>query len=280
MSPPDEYSGSPVFSPDGKKFAIQVADAGHAQIWLYDSSDGSRSRFTFSQSYNVTPRWSADGTRILFGSNRTGLYKLYLRDTRGIGNDELLYQSKNSCIPAGWSPDNQYMIFSEIDGKTKWDLWVLRLGEQRKVFPFLVTEANESSARFSPDGKWVAYASDESGRPEIYVQPFLAEKSGKWQISTNGGFTPKWSNDGKELFYLAQDNQIMCSAVKLSPIFEFTGPKPLFAIRPNSVRRISGWNDTFETAPDGRRFGVHVAASAPTNITVVLNWPLLLNQKK
>ena len=280
MSPPDEYGGAPVFSPDGKKFAIQVGDAGYAQIWLYDSSDGSRSRFTFSQSYDVSPCWSADGTRISFASNRTGLYKLYLRDARGIGNDELLYESKNSCIPVGWSPDNQYMIFSEIDAKTKWDLWVLHLGEQRKVFPFLVTEAGESSARFSPDGKWVAYASDESGRPEIYVQPFLAEKSGKWQISTNGGFTPRWSKDGKELFYLAQDNQIMCSAVKLSPIFEFTVPKPLFAIRPYYVRRISGWNETFEPSPDGRRFGVHVAASAPINITVVLNWPLLLNSKK
>lgn len=119
--------------------------------------------------------------------------------------------------------------------------------KQKKAFPFLATDANEANAMFSPDGKWVAYNSDESGQPEIYVQPFLAKKGGKWQVSTNGGYTPKWSKDGKELFYLSLDNQIMSSEVKLGS----TG------------------------------FAVHSAlTSSPPNITVILNWPLLLNPKK
>ena len=215
-----------------------------------------------------------------FASDRTGPFHLYVRDASGAGNDEMLYQSKNWCLPNDWSPNNQYILFFEVDPKTKYDLWVLRLSEPKKAFPFLVTEANEANARFSPDGKWVAYASDESGQPEVYVQPFLAEKSGKWQVSTNGGFTPGWSKDGKELFYLSQDNQIMCSAVKPGSVFESTVPKPLFAIHPYYVRRIAGWNDVFEPAPDGR-FAVHAAlASSPPNITVILNWPILLNPKK
>ena len=260
---------------------MQVVEGGFAQVWLYDSSNGSRSRFTFSPSYNVTPHWSPDGTRILFASNRTGLFKLYVRDASGVGNDEMLYQSGNWCYPDDWSPDNQYIIFSEIDPKTKFNLWVLRLGEQKKAFPFLVTDGNESNARFSPDGKWIAYASDESGQPEVYVQPFLAEKGGKWQVSTNGGYYPKWSKDGKELFYLSQDNQIMSSEVKLGSTFEATAPRPLFAIHPYAIPRIARAVDTFEPAPDGRRFAVHSAltSSSPV-ITVVLNWPLLLNQKK
>jgi eukaryotic-like serine/threonine-protein kinase len=192
----------------------------------------------------------------------------------------MLYGSKNSCVPADWSPDNQYILFSEVDAKTKWDIWVLRLGEPKKAFPFLVTEANESGGRFSPDGKWIAYASDESGRPEVYVQPFPAEKGGKWQVSTNSGYTPRWSRDGKELFYLSQDSQIMCSEVKLGSMFEATAPRPLFGVHPYYVSRISGWNETFEPAPDGQRFAVHAASSTPSSITVILNWPLLLNPKR
>ena len=261
MSQPSEYASAPIFSPDGKKFAIQVTDGEVAHIWLFNTSDGSRSKFTFPPSYNVNPRWSPDGTRILFGSTRTGPYKLYLRDVRGIGSDELLYQSKNACIPADWSPDGQYILFSEIDAKTKWDLWVLRLGKHKEAVPFLITDANEGTARISPDGKWVTYASDESGQAEVYVQAFLTEKGGKWQISTNGGFNPKWSKDGKELFYLSPDNQIMSSQVKLGSIFEAAVPRPLFLIRPYYVRRIAGWNDAFEPAPDGQRFAVHVASA-------------------
>lgn len=280
VSPPDQYGDAPSFSPDGKRFAMQVVDEGFSQIWLYESSGGTRSRLTFSPSYNVVPRWSPDGTRILFASDRTGPFKIYLKDARGTGNDELLYQAKNWCHPADWSPDGQYIIFSESDPKTKFDLWVLRLVGQNKPVPFLVTDANEANARFSPDGKWVAYASDESGQPEVYVQPFLTEKGGRWQVSNNGGYTPKWSKDGKELFYLSLDNKITSSEIKFGSTFEAAVPRPLFAIHPYLLPRIAPWMESFEPAPDGR-FAVHSAmTSSPPNISVVLNWPLLLNPRK
>ncbi len=187
---------------------MQVVDGTISQIWLYESSDGTRSRFTFGPYYNVVPRWSPDGTRILFASDRIGPFGLYVRDASGVGNDELLHESQNWCLPSDWSPDGQYITFTESNPKTNFDLWVLKLGGKNKATPVLITDANEASAMFSPDGKWLAYSSDESGQPEIYVQSFPIEKGGKWQVSTNGGYTPKWSKDGKELFYLSLDNQI------------------------------------------------------------------------
>jgi Tol biopolymer transport system component len=281
MASAEQFASSPTFSPDGKKFAMQIMDGQYSQIWLYDSLSGNRSRFTFSSSNNGYPVWSPDGSRIVFGSNRDGPYQLYQKDTKGFGNDERLNHSKNWQIPLDWSPDNRFILYEEQNPKSNYDIWVLQLGDQKKLFPFLATDANEANARFSPNGKWVAYCSDESGQPEIYVQSFLAEKGGKWQISTNGGFTPRWNRDGKELYYLSADNQIMASEVKVDPSFEASVPKPLVAIHPFMLPRITGgWSDAFESAPDGRRFAVHAAlTNSRPNITVVLNWPLLLNQK-
>jgi Tol biopolymer transport system component len=275
------YLGAPSFSPDGKRFAIQVTDGAAGDIWLYNSADGSRSRLTFSSNYRSSNRicWSPDGTRIVFSSNRTGPFQLYLRDTTGSGNDELLFASKNWCYSNDWSRDNRYIIFSDINPKTNFDLWILQLAD-KKATPFLVTDANEGDAKLSPDGKWIAYCSDESGHPEIYVQPFLGERKGKWQVSTNGGFSPKWSKDGKELFFLSPDNRIMSSAVTLEPGFEAAVPTALFAIHPFTSPRISGgWSDIFEQTPDGKRFAVHAASPSALNITVIQNWQHLLNQK-
>jgi dipeptidyl aminopeptidase/acylaminoacyl peptidase len=282
ISSVDQYAGAPAFSPDGKRFAISVVDGGYAHVWLYDTASGSRSRLTFSRSYNVNSRWSPDGKQIMFSSTRDGLFKLFVRDSDGTGNDELLFQSKDACLSDDWSPTGQYIVFSQVNSKTKYDLWILQLGQQKKAFPFLQTEANESHARFSADGNWIAYCSDESGQPEIYVQPFTAKKGGKWQISTSGGFNPKWSKDGKELFYLSLDNQIMSSEVKIGSIFEATVPKPLFAIHPYTMQRIGSQSySAFEPEPDGPRIAVHSSlTSSPPNITVVLNWTQLLNPNK
>src|SRR5262249_30146264 len=184
---------------DGKKFAIQILDGVSSNIWVYELLSGYRSRLTFSSSYNISGsyRWSSDGKRILFSSTIMGPYKLFLKDTSGAGKEELLYGSENWCMSEDWSPDNQYILFSEINPKTKFDLWILHVPD-KKASPFLITGANEANAKFSPDSKWIAYCSDESGRSEVYVQPFLGQKGGKWQISTNGGFSPRWSKDGKE----------------------------------------------------------------------------------
>src|SRR5262249_11680829 len=139
---PDQYSNIPSFSPDGKKFAIQIVDGEYSEVWLYDSTNGSRSKLTFAPCFNTGPRWSPDGSRILFGSDRNGPINLYVRDAQGSGNDERLYETKSWCLPDDWSPDGQYIIHTQIDPKSKLDLWVLRLGKPAKMFPYLITDAN------------------------------------------------------------------------------------------------------------------------------------------
>jgi serine/threonine protein kinase len=279
----DRYNGAASFSPDGIKFAQAIFNESRkSDIWIYNTADGSRSRFTFSGSQYNTPHWSPDGSHILFTTNLTGLMSMYLKDARGIGNDELLHQSKNWRYGNDWSPDQRHILFAEIDPKSKYDLHVLQLSPEKKVFPFLVSNANEGNATFSVDGKWVAYVSDESGQPEVYVQPFNPEKGGKWQISTHGGYSPRWSKDGKELFYVSSENQIMSSDVQLSPNFEAKVPKPLFTFHPYVPPGISGgWLDMFQPAPDGQHFLVNTAVTEELpSITVVFNWPLLLTQRK
>src|SRR5207237_10906010 len=155
------------------------------------------------------PVWAPDRKRIVFTSNRGGHYDLYQKSANGAGEDELLFKSDQDKFPSGWSQDGRFLIFQSIDPKTPSDMWVLPMEGDRKPLPFLRTEFNEAQAKFSPDGRWIAYTSFESGRPEIYVRPFLPPGSaggvsagGKWQISKSGGGLARWRGDSKELFYV------------------------------------------------------------------------------
>ena len=181
-----------------------------------------------------------------------------------------------------WSPDGRFILFAVTAPKTGLDLWVLPLFGDRKPLPFLQTPFNESPGQFSPDGRWIAYSSDESGRYEVYVTPFPGP-GGKWQVSTASGDWPRWRRDGKEIFYVAPaDNKLMAAAVNgRGSAFEVGAVRPLFETRvagPPSVR--PGQGRMYDISPDGQRFLVNTvaeeAASAP--ITLVVNWPALLKQ--
>jgi Tol biopolymer transport system component len=221
--------------------------------------------------------WSPDGKRIAFASKKEGPQNLFWQNADGNGGPERLNTSEYAQAPSSLSPDGQLLAFIERNPATGYDIWVLRLSD-RKAEPFLRTQFNESAPRFSPDGRWLAYASDESGRPEIYVQPYPGP-GGKWKISTEGGMEPVWNRNGKELFYRS-GGKMMAVDVATSTSFSADKPRMLFdgpylptpATLPN-----------YDVSPDGQRFlmiePAEKAQMAPTQINVVLNWFEELKQK-
>jgi Tol biopolymer transport system component len=267
-------------SPDEKTVAAprsQTAARSIWDIWLHEIGRGAETRFTFHQSINMQPVWSPDGRRLMFTSNRAGPYDLYLKDTSGAGQDEAFFQKPGTPkYVTDWSRDGRFLLYVDTDPRTKWDLWTVPVSGDRKAVPFLQTEFNEAQGQFSPDVNWIAYASDESGRYEIYVRPFPPGPA-KWKISISGGQHPRWRSDGKELFYLSPELKLMSVAIKAvpgrSPVFEAAAPQVLF--ESHAVAVPAGFNMfNYAVAADGKRFLVSTsgreAADAP--VTVVTNW--------
>jgi len=236
---------------------------------------GTGSRLTFTTAFNDNPAWSPDGRSIFFSSKRNGKTGIYQKRADGLGNEELVYESDQLGGGLdGLSPDGRYAMYMDLTQAQS--EWVLPLGGGGKPFAWLRDSFKQDRATFSPNGRYVAYASSETGRPEVYVQTF-PEHLGKWQISTSGGDQPAWRSDGKELFYAGPDNKIMSVDVRTGPgSFEASLPKPLFE---QLLRNIGNRND-YAVSPDGQRFLMIVPAGngAPEPITVVMNWSAMLNK--
>ncbi len=244
----------------------------NVDLWLSNVTGGNVTRFTFDPANDLFPVWSPDGSRIAWASNREGVFHLYEKAASGAGQDALLLKSDYFKFPTDWSRDGRFIIYREINPKTKYDVWVLPVGPQtgdQKPFPFLQTEANETAAVLSPDGQWIAYSSDESGRYEVYVQSFPGGGS-KRQVSSSGGIGPRWRGDGKELFYHAPDGKLMAVAVKGGASFEADVPVALFEFRAGG-NFISPY---FDVTKDGQKFllSTIVETEAVTPLTIVVNW--------
>ncbi len=257
---------NPRLSPDGRRLAVEI----EGQIWLYDLSRETLTRFTFEGDTNIRPVWIPDGKRIAFTSDKEGPLNIFWQLADGSGGRERLTSSEYTQFPISSSADGQLLAFVEVNPTTQRDISLLRLGD-RKVQPFLRTRFNETLPRFSPDGRWLAYASDESGRYEVYVQPYPGP-GGKWQISTEGGTEPVWSRNGRELFYRSGD-KMMAADVTTQSSFSAGTPKVLFE------RHYQGTavpTPNYDVSPDGQRFLMlkpsEAAEAAPTQINVVLNW--------
>jgi Tol biopolymer transport system component/predicted Ser/Thr protein kinase len=258
-------------SPDGKRASVNIPDeAGKGQdIWLYDMARGLRTRFTFGPANVSGSVWSPDGSRIVFNSRRKGSFDLYQKASSGAGSEEKLLEDNLDKYPDSWSPDGKFMLYESLGSSRNSNLFDLPLTGDRKPFPLLQTQFGESNGRISPDDRWVAYNSNESGRNEIYVAPFPGP-GGKWQISNTGGVYPRWRHDGLEIFYLTPDNKLMAASVNGKGAgFEVGAIKPLFA-----TRIATRGSYQYDVSADGQRFLVNTypeqATSAP--ITVVLNW--------
>ncbi len=259
------------FSPDRKRAAVSIAGS-NGDIWLYEIARGLRTRFTFDPEAQHDVVWSADGNRLVFNSSRKGRLDLYQKAADGSGSEELLVESDDDKYPTSCSRDGRFVLYHTTFDvpKTKTDLWVLPLSGDRKPYPFLQTEFNETRGQFSPDGSWIAYQSDESGRDEVYVASFPGP-GGKRQISTAGGTFPRWRSDGKEIFYLSPDNKLMAAEVKSQgATLDVGAARTLFDIRPGN--RVSGYQ--YDATSDGQRFLVNTSVDQKVSspITVVINW--------
>jgi serine/threonine-protein kinase len=274
LAAPAHAYDSPRISPDARQLAV----SSEGQIWLYDLSRQTLTRFTFEGKLNNRAVWTPDGKRIAFYSDKEGPLNIFWQQADGSGGLERLTTSENTNVPMSFSPDGQVMSFQEADPTTaKTHVWVLRLGD-RKAQSFSRIQFNEAAPRFSPDGRWLAYISDESGRYEVYVQPYPGP-GGKWQISTDGGAEPVWNRNGRELFYRSS-NKMMAVDIAAQPNFTAGNPRMLFQ---GEYVLATAPVPNYDVSPDGQRFLMvksnESAQVAPTQINVVLNWFEELKQK-
>jgi Tol biopolymer transport system component len=261
-------------SPDGKNIAVTVGAAGATDIWMLEATRGLRTRFTFDQAIDRYPIWSPDSRAVAFASSRLGHLDLYRKSVDGaVGSEDLLYSDDRDKQPYSWSPDGKYLIFSSIDPKSKSDLWILPMTGERKPFAFAQTEFSEIQGVFSPDGRWIAYVSDESGTAEIYAAPFPGPGA-KRVISTRqsgagSGGVPVWRPDGREIFYIAPDRSLMAAAVtRNGTTIEARLPRALFG----PILAVGGRN--YAVSADGKRFLSYTAPGLRDNapITLIQNW--------
>jgi len=265
-------------SHDGKKIAYGFRDVqSHLfDTWLYEINGGRSSRFTFDLANDVAPFWSPHDDSVVFSSDRNGKFDLYIKSANGTGTEQVLVKSDDGKFVTDWSPDGTYLTYTSFGNpKTKADVWLLPITGNRTPVPFLQTEFNEGGGSFSPDGKWIAYISDESGKNEVYVRA-LDGTAGKWGISISGGNNPRWSRDGKTIFFQSA-GKAMGAAVRVAQS----------AIVVDSVhtffdfesRGISGGIQ--DVSGDGQKFLFMVTELHQTSppITLVLNWNQELKKK-
>jgi serine/threonine protein kinase len=259
----------PRLSPGGDRVAVSIRDGGAIHVWLYDLRRGGLSRGTFEGAINYAGPWTPDGQRIALFSDEQGVPNVFWLRSDGSGKLERLTTSKDLQAPNSWSPDGQTLAFIQTSPATGHDILVLHLSD-RKVQPLVQTPFNDTAPSFSPDGHWLAYASDESGRYQIYVQPYPGPGR-KWQISTDGGTEPVWNPDGRELFYRNGD-RMMAVNVRTRPGSAPGNPVLLFrgSYDPTPITF-----PNYDVAPDGQRFLMIKApgeSEGSGQIVVVLNW--------
>jgi Tol biopolymer transport system component len=259
-------------SPDGRRVtAVRGDEHGNFDLWMHEVARNSSIRFTFDPAQDLLPVWSPDSRRIFFDSLR-GAGGLYEKDASSATEEKLLLKAAPGEELFPWSFDGRHLLYSVRGPKGKRDLWALSVDGEHK--PFLATDFDEGRGQFSPDGRWVAYESNESGCYEIYVRGF-PQTAGKWKVAVAGGEQPRWRRDGREIYYVAPGNKLMAVEVKPSgAALEVGSSKELFAMK---VAVSPGYE--YDVTSDGKRFLVNSRIEgAVTPITVVLNWPRKLKK--
>jgi Tol biopolymer transport system component len=268
--PAADYS-TVCLTPDEKQIVYDLADpkSGNIDIWGFDVANARASRLTFDAAVDFMPVCSLASSEVVFSSLREGPPSLYRQLIANPGSEKPVLRSERAKIASDWSADGRLIVYSILNQKTNWDVEVLPLagGESQT---FLATPAEERNARLSPDGRWMAYMSNETGNFEVYVQPYPATGT-KWQISKGGGVQPQWRRDGRELFYLTADKKLLGVAVQTGAAFVPGETRSLFDTRITGWDRAGGSNQ-FAVAANGQRFLVNSATDETLSITLVRNW--------
>jgi Tol biopolymer transport system component len=264
---PGDYS-NPVLSPDGTTLAATVTEGPNTRIWLFDTSTGEGTRLT-SGIIDFAPLWSPTGDRLLYNSHRTKGSGIFDRRLAS-GEEAPILEGRRGQTLESWSEDGRYLTFGTAGLKTKWDVWAWKMEEPRRAFPVLTGIANEGHSRLSPDGRFIAYTSDESSRFEVYVRAFPTSAE-TWKISSGGGADPRWRRDGRELYFIAADGKMMAASVTSGRTFSHGPPAPLFATGIEVL-----WQDTrnhYDVTRDGQKFIVLVPDDRRYGpVTAIRNW--------
>jgi Tol biopolymer transport system component len=267
LGPPAAYMNV-ALSPDGAQAAADRFDLTPG-IWLFQRARGTTTRATFGGLYESTPVWSPDGTAFVFAAARDTPPNLYVKRLGAAGDDERLFRSPVQMFPQSWSADGRFIAYSAIQPNTGADIWLFPTTGDRTPLPFLQTAFDERNARISPDGRWMAYSSNESGSDSVYVTRF-PQAGAKWSVSPEGGSFPIWRRDGRELFYRAPSGQLMAVPIAEGSEFQPGVAIPLF--NPSSAVGSLGLGTFYDVAPDGQfLINVFVERTSPP-ATVVLNW--------
>lgn len=244
-------------SPDGKRVAFERADpqTQNRDIWLLEIASGKTTRFTSDPAWEAFPTWSPDGSRIIFTSNRSGVFDLYQKASNGAGGEDLFYKSSDGKGVTSWSPDGRFLIYYSLGQPTHVKLLAASGPADRAPVPVVDPQFTSITARFSPDGRWIVYNSNESGKTEVSVRPFDPATGTPGMpivVTSGGGRTPLWRGDGKEIFYLGPDGMVTAMEVNTASGFKAGAPKPLF----KAPEAVSFWDVT----PNGNRFLMPVPA--------------------
>jgi Tol biopolymer transport system component len=274
---PAEY-GAFALAPDPGLAVVDLFDAqtDNRDLWIHDLERGVASRFTFDQASDRNPVWSPDGSRIVYSSSRSGGSRdLYIKDASGAGQAELLMTDPDQLHPGDWSRDGRYLAVMKLSSQSDWDIFALPMDGSGEAFPAIQTPFGELLPMLSPDGRWVTYMSDQSGRMEVYVQRF-PEPGGKWQVSTAGGGEPVWSADGSEIFYIDAAQNLVSVKVTTGETFKAGLPEILFEARLVPALQ----RNRYAVSEDGQRFLLLLPLETQANppMTVVQNWPVSLER--
>jgi Tol biopolymer transport system component len=263
------------------------ADRSDPDIWVMDLISGTETRLTFDPAGSSQPVWSPDGAQVAFQSRRGGFWGIYRKAANGTRSEELIAKFDRQIQLTDWSRDGRYLVYFASDPKTKQDVWVLPLEGDSKPFPAVRGEGNEMGGYMSPDDRFIAYRSDETGRNELFVQVF-SPKSGtgagaagdKWLVSKGSAGMARWRRDGKELLYISNQGEVMAVPVSSNPVFQLGPPEMLFRVPATVFGATVNPGGIIDATADNQRFlaEVPVVENSHGEFTVVANWQAVLRQ--